>query len=427
MNITDNLKSVLIIDDDYNEVKDFEDILKQEGVYFSYYSPEQIDHNQKKIKNHQIIFIDLMLIDGNTIENISKIRQILKHICSDTFGSYGLVLWTKHIEDLDIFKDKISIDARNKTYVTPLFIIGLDKVNYIKNGYGNLWDDLNKNLQENKSALFFFNWRNSVEQAADKAVNDIYQLVPDYKEQHIQFTYLLYQIAKNYSGIPTKDLKVYDGMYQDAYRAFDELLYSDLIAKQNVFDDIFPQEIKKCNNSFEEDLACLANVNSKLLFDFSINKGNIIPGNVYQVVNLNSFLELKGAPKKKECNPIQIAIEMTPPCDFAHKKVSSRLVGGFIIDCPAEKGKLNEYITKNFKADSKYLVWPFYYNGSIRFMCFDFRNIYAENDENLNDTSLYKLLFTVKHRLFADILQKFSSHAARLGLSIVQPDITING
>ena len=75
-----------------------------------------------------------MLIDGNTIENISKIRQILKHICSDTFGSYGLVLWTKHIEDLDIFKDKISIDARNKTYVTPLFIIGLDKVNYKKNG-----------------------------------------------------------------------------------------------------------------------------------------------------------------------------------------------------------------------------------------------------------------------------------------------------
>ena len=59
-------------------------------------------------------------------------------------------------------------------------------------------------------------------------------------------------------------------------------------------------------------------------------------------------------------------------------------------------------------------------------MCFDFRNIYAENDENLNDTSLYKLLFTVKHRLFADILQKFSSHAARLGLSIVQPDITSN-
>lgn len=50
MNITDNLKSVLIIDDDYNEVKDFEDILKQEGVYFSYYSPEQIDHNQKKNK-----------------------------------------------------------------------------------------------------------------------------------------------------------------------------------------------------------------------------------------------------------------------------------------------------------------------------------------------------------------------------------------
>ena len=58
-------------------------------------------------------------------------------------------------------------------------------------------------------------------------------------------------------------------------------------------------------------------------------------------------------------------------------------------------------------------------------MCFDFRNIYIESDETMNDASSYKLLFKVKHRLFADILQKFSSHAARLGLSIVQPDITI--
>ena len=157
MSITDNLKSVLIIDDDYNEVKDLENILNKEGIYSSYYAPEHIDNNQNKIKNHQIFFIDLMLIDGNTVDNISKIRKILKKICSDSFGSYGLVLWTKHIEDLDVFKDKISKDAENKVYVTPLFIIGLDKSPYQRNGYANLWEDLNKKLRENKSALFFFN------------------------------------------------------------------------------------------------------------------------------------------------------------------------------------------------------------------------------------------------------------------------------
>ena len=55
-------------------------------------------------------------------------------------------------------------------------------------------------------------------------------------------------------------------------------------------------------------------------------------------------------------------------------------------------------------------------------MCLDFRNIFVEENNKLKDTSLYRLLFSVKHRLFADILQKFSSHAARLGLSILQPN-----
>lgn len=422
MSITDNLKSVLIIDDDYNEVKDLENILNKEGIYSSYYAPEHIDNNQNKIKNHQIFFIDLMLIDGNTVDNISKIRKILKKICSDSFGSYGLVLWTKHIEDLDVFKDKISKDAENKVYVTPLFIIGLDKSPYQRNGYENLWEDLNKKLRENKSALFFFNWRNSVEKAADKTVNEIYQLASDYKEQHKQFTYLLYKMAENCSGVPTKGLEVYDGMHLDAYRAFDELLYSDLISKQSDFENIFSEKIVKPDYSFEDELEQMSKINAKLLFDFSKkNQSMVLPGNVYQLVENNSFLKLKGQPKKHNCIPI--AIEMTPPCDSAHKKISSRLVGGFMMDCPNNKEKINEYITNTFKADSKYLIWPINCNEKMKFICLDFRHIYVENDEKLKDISMYKLLFTVKHRLFADILQKFSSHSARLGLSIVQPII----
>lgn len=422
MSITDNLKSVLIIDDDHNEVKDLENILNKEGIYSSYYAPEDIDNNQNKIKNHQIFFIDLMLIDGNTVDNISKIRKILKKICSDSFGSYGLVLWTKHIEDLDVFKDKISKDAEKKVYVTPLFIIGLDKSPYQRNGYANLWEDLNKKLRENKSALFFFNWRNSVEKAADKTVNEIYQLASDYKEQHKQFTYLLYKMAENCSGVPTEGLEVYDGMHLDAYRAFDELLYSDLISKQSDFENIFSEKIVKPDYSFEDELEQMSKINAKLLFDFSQkNQSMVLPGNVYQLIKNNSFLKLKGQPKKHNCIPI--AIEMTPPCDSAHKKISSRLVGGFMMDCPNNKEKIKEYKYNTFKADSKYLIWPINYNENMKFICLDFRHIYVENDENLKNISMYKLLFTVKHRLFADILQKFSSHSARLGLSIVQPII----
>ena len=41
------------------------------------------------------------------------------------------------------------------------------------------------------------------------------------------------------------------------------------------------------------------------------------------------------------------------------------------------------------------------------------------DDKDLKDASKYKILFRANPKLFADIIQKFSSHAARLGLSIV--------
>lgn len=435
MKIADNIKSALIIDDNEDEIKGLKKELDAEGIYYTFYTPDDINKNEKPLKNHQLIFMDFSLDDTRTnpAENISLIRKALKRTCTDKFGSYGLVLWTKHLGETDniqLFKEKLSIDAERKEYTTPLFVIGLDKSAYLRNGdFRLLWEDLNRELFDNKAALFFFNWRHSVDVASDNALNYMYQLAPDYTKQAQQFPYLLYQMAENYSGIPTKDMLVYDGMYQDAYRAFDELLYSDLITQQKDLDDVFPEQIEKpIYTTPDEELKQTAKINSKLLLDFSASNQDIVmPGNVYQVVKDNDFLKLdfnnlkEGKKAKVENlleNQIQIAVELTPPCDFSNKKVSSRLIGGFMIDCPKTKSDISL-----FKADSKYLIWPIVYDGNIRFICFDFRNIYVESDDALKDASCYKLLFMVKHRLFADILQKFSSHAARLGLSILQPTL----
>ena len=423
MKIADNIRSALIVDNKHDEVEELEKILHNERIYHRFYTPQTIDYEQKVFKNHQIIFMDFSLDDNKTpIENISLIRKALKKICNDKFGSYGLVLWTRHPEHIQECKEKLSIDAEKKEYITPLFVVGLDKSAYFQNGYGSLWQDLNAKLLEDKAALFFFNWRHSVDVASDNALNYMYQLAPDYTKQTQQFSYLLYQMAENYSGIPIKDMQVYDGMYKDAYRAFDELLYSDLISLQSGFENIFSEQINKPDYTFEEELEQIAKINSKLLVDLSINDQSVVmPGNVYQIIKDNRFLKLDGFPKKH--NPIPIAVELTPPCDFSHKKISSRLIGGFMIDCPTSKEKLNEYTEKTYKAGSKYLIWPMFYNEAVKFVCLDFRNIYIESEETVKDASCYKLLFMVKHRLFADILQKFSSHAARLGLSIVQPTL----
>lgn len=419
MRIADNIKSALIVDNKHDEVEELEKILYKEGIYNRFYTPQTIDDEKKVFKNHQIIFMDFSLDDTKTnpVENIGLIRKMLKKICTDGFGSYGLVLWTRHMEHIQLFKEKLSNDSGK--YITPLFVVGLSKSTYLQNGYGSLWEDLNSELLKDNAALFFFNWRNSVDKAADNALNYMYQLAPDYIEQARQFPYLLSQMAKNYSGIPTEGMNGYDGMYKDAYRAFDELLYSDLITQQKDLDNIFPDHIEKPDFTFENELQQMAKINSKLLLDLSITDQNVVmPGNVYHVLSKNDFLKIG----ELNDDSLFVAIEMTPPCDFSNKKISSRLVGGLMVNCSKDKKELKKLIG-SYKAGNRYSIWPIEYGESLKFICFDFRNIYIESDDTLKDTSKYKLLFMVKHRLFADILQKFSSHAARLGLSIVQPSL----
>ena len=51
-------------------------------------------------------------------------------------------------------------------------------------------------------------------------------------------------------------------------------------------------------------------------------------------------------------------------------------------------------------------------------LLFNFNQLLTIKDSEINTTS-YKVLFRLNHDLFADILQKFSSHASRLGTSVI--------
>lgn len=211
-------------------------------------------------------------------------------------------------------------------------------------------------------------------------------------------------------------------MYQDAYKAFDELLFTSLVSQQMNLDfDIFGDDIQNpWGDSFEKLLEKMSLLNASILIEREgLHQNLVLPGSVYWVKTDNHLLVGKDNPKKSK----PIAIELTPPCDNAHKKVQSRLIGGFVLPCPKTKEKLKEYVDKNFKAENKYLIWPIYLDGEDKFLCFDFRKLCSVDDSELMDGSKYELAFFAKHKLFSDILQKFSSHAARLGVALIKPVI----
>lgn len=420
MSVLDCLDRVVIIDDSPEEVESLKQLLVNNDISVDCYTPDVARSISLK-KNRQLFFIDLSMDESKSIkDNISTIiRPLLKRMISMNFGTYGLIMWTKHFEWLEEVKNKIQLDKDK--YQLPLFILGLDKSKYLKEGnFNKLFTDIDELIENNNAAYFFFNWRQSVHSGVDRTIFDIYKLAPNYITQEIELSYLMYKMALNYTGIQEEQLGEYN-LSLDTYKSFDELLYSDLIAQQKSDSKkLFKENMDNpWQENIENSVKKYSILNSKFLIDeINLEQNIVVPGNIYKIVEDNHLLKINGAPKTSE----RIAIELTPPCDFSHKKVVSRLVAGFIVECPMKEDKIQKYI-KSFKGDNKYTVWPIHFNEKDRFICFDFRYTDGIDDIALKDSSRYKLIFRVKHRLFADILQKFSSHAARLGLAIIQPEV----
>ena len=423
--ITDFIDRVVIIDDKKEETDNLVQVLKKEDISVDVQLVNSQDKKLSSIKPlkkyRQIVFIDLSLDDSINIENniSTLIRPILTKILPKSNGCYGLVVWSKHIDDVLKLKEKLMLDIGK--YCLPMFVVSFDKNKYLREGYDTILEDLNKELQNDKLAYFFMKWVNTIRQAAGNAIFDIYSLVPDYNKQKTELVYLLYKMALNHTGIPENQIQKQNyNLTTDAYKSFDELLYSDLINQLNKDTAInlfsFPQQ-NPWSGKLQEEIDIYSKLNTKLFID-SINIKQEIPcpGNVYELKQIpNKFCE--GWPK----NSTKICIELTPPCDFSHKKIYSKIICGFLfLPTKKDNDSLLEFIN-SFKGDNKYLFWPFEYEQQFSIMVFDFRCMISLSDEDLKKTSDYKVLFRVNHKLFADILQKYSSYSARLGMSNIIP------
>ena len=422
-------ESVLIIDDRRDEVEGLIAQLESCDVNVEYRTPDEFESKTFK-RVRRIVFVDLKLDDSKSItDNIATIRKLFKEkFPLSQRGVYGVVLWTKHADDILEFREKISNDRRACKYNTPLFIVGLDKSKYISHGYGDCLSDLDNVLRNDKAAYFFINWSISVQKATGVALSDVYSFVADYTKQDSELQYLLFLLAKNYTGVPGKILEEnpnYD-LATDACKALDELLYADLINKLNLGGATFFDYANLVNpwaDDFQMALKIYAKLNAKAFIDIAnIDQALVVPGNVYEINGAEIPTECS-FPKKSR----KIMIELTPPCDFSHKKTFSRCVCGFMIECStnAEKQKIRD---KNFKSDYRYVLWPIDFEGKTYMMCFDFRCLLSLQDAEISSGAMCTILFKANPKLFADILQKFSSHAARLGVPTIIPDMPeING
>jgi len=292
MNILEEcINSAIIIDDKRDEVEKLVQLLKSLGIYVEYhnYAGDLHVDGEGHLKNRNLIFMDLMLNDNSSQirENISIVITLLGRITNgESFGLYGLVVWTKHHEHVEELKEAlskasvslaVSEDTDEEEAVVdfhldnpPLFVIGLSKSKYnLGNGgynYDSLKDDLEKALSDNKSAYFFVQWNATVERAKKHVVRDFYTLGKDYTVRDQRLTYLLCELAKNHTGL--HDATDYPYLTTDAYKAFDELLFSKLYVEQkDISTPLFDTDLNCPFDKVEEKQRIAAILNAMFFID----------------------------------------------------------------------------------------------------------------------------------------------------------------
>lgn len=446
------LDRVVVIDNREDEIKNLVEKLEKFDISVDKFVVDDDTSLPILTKNRQLFFIDLMLDENvdhiNT--NISWVISILNKVIGDGFGPYGLVIWTKHANYMDKVRERFTkavqssdkekksnlhedeVDFECKLDNPPLFIISIDKTQFKSTGvwdYSNLMDILNDNIQKSNISYFFLRWLSVIREASQKTISSIYGLSLDYKEKEEEVCDILCRLALNQIG----KHQLHSGLTSDTYKAFSSIVYpkiNSLTASEKL--PSYSELESKLKNG--KELSVIAKLNSILFIDsVGINQNDIVPGNIYQIMDNNNPAIVKvehrieftkkndknkyDKYKNYECIPI--AIELTPPCDFSNKKIMSRIVGGYIVNCSANQAKKKIY-KKISGGDKCYVLQPIYVPGddeNIKYIIFDFRYLYTPKDEDLKDATIYKVLFRANHSLFSDILQKFSSHAARLGLS----------
>ena len=267
--ITDFIDSVVIIDDKEKEIEELAKKLEEEDISVKMQIVNPQDKQFKNIiplkKYRQLIFMDLSLDDSIDIKNniSTEIRPILSRILPKTKGCYGLVVWSKHTDDISILKEKLLEDKDR--YCLPMFIVPFDKSNYLRNGYNGILADLNNILRQDPSATFFIEWHNSIKTAQDNTISKIYSLIPDYSARANDFLYILQKIALNYTGIPSNQLNGYP-LHIDAFKAFDDILHAELINCQKSGSNIFSNPAQAFSKP--NDLPNIyAHINAAILID----------------------------------------------------------------------------------------------------------------------------------------------------------------
>ncbi len=442
-NIASAIDSVLVVDDKFEDVKELIEELSKKSIQSRYINPEETNEVEDLKCGNTLIVLDFELLESVKHKiNIGKIREILPKITKN-LKVYGIAFWSKHSDDnfdddiskkiFDVLKSDIDKDIKDGTLVNPplYYVTILDKLKYIDgtHQWHEFFDHFKASLETSKSAMYYFRWSYLMKDAVYDTFGKINHILADYKysDRDSILSFLLYHLSKVHIGyeednttkLANHSFRAMAGMLEDAIKEKTDSIqdcgilagYSDNFVVKNISDQDVAVKIEKGYIKKENFLLkTIGQLNSIYAFDFNAEyaKDRFMPGNIYK--QPGGFLSCL----VDEFNDqLKVLIEITPPCDFAQGKCNQPkfLEGVFF-----ELDKCQKYTSDKSAPKSYYnYLHPISFKGNTYCFVVDFNSMYI----GLVDNSETNFIGRANDGLFADILQKYSSHISRLGVSFI--------
>ncbi len=236
--------SIVIIDDELDEVKYLMRFLSKRGLGFEYYDGKHDNFPEQK-RNVQLIFLDLNINGGNSVKMmISSMLSNVNAIIDDNNGPYCIAFWSENYQSN---KDEINA-ALNSLPIKPEFCFDMEKA-IIHNEdeqeiEKSLIIKLSENYGQNSLLKFMTLWMNYVNDTFNiffnKLNKNILANIPSEKKLSAIAKYLLMaEYEKIYSSIENdKKLTLFVPLINKLVLSeFNRILLEYDVANRLIFDD----------------------------------------------------------------------------------------------------------------------------------------------------------------------------------------------
>jgi len=400
---------VVILDDIPDEIENLAKNFKKRGIGYVHYTGELSELPEKPLTGVRFIFVDFKLgIGADTLQSrIKNVTNILNKIISPVNGPYVVVLWTKHIDEINLFKEMM---LKSNDIAKPFAIVDMEKSECMEK-----FDDVSRKIDTmlsntNIITNFLLLWENLGIFALRDALNSFYNIenrsiqTPAAQSFDDYLKKLDKSIGRHLFRIATASLG--DSNIKNDRNLTDAILLSLTAVFNDRMENKIPNEDYDYKKIGQEILANnnpgytpeeRAKMNSIFLIDKNIGK-NLNPGCVYRLADVRKKIrcvtncsfkktittplkaaseffngDLGASPDKNDIikKIIPVLVEITPECDSAQNKwKNSKLLLGVL--WPEEYkqriGGETGYIYKTL---------PFFINNKIFYLTFNSHFVYT--------------------------------------------------